>query len=70
VGEFERATSVLDASDAEKAAASAIFERISSLRDTANKGDLRGSKQQYVTLVAALNDWASSTGLAKDLKGL
>lgn len=70
VGEFERATAVLDASDAEKAKAGAIFDGISSLRDIANKGDLRGSKQQYVALVAALNDWASSTGLAADLKGL
>uniref|UniRef100_A0A383WCK5 Maintenance of Photosystem II under High light 2 C-terminal domain-containing protein n=1 Tax=Tetradesmus obliquus TaxID=3088 RepID=A0A383WCK5_TETOB len=70
VGEFQRATSVLDASDAEKAKAAAVFDGISSLRDVANKGDLRGSKQQYVALVAALNDWASSTGLAADLKGL
>eukprot|EP00882_Tetradesmus_deserticola_P003034 GHRQ01003221.1.p1 GENE.GHRQ01003221.1~~GHRQ01003221.1.p1 ORF type:complete len:217 (+),score=83.40 GHRQ01003221.1:835-1485(+) len=70
VGEFERATSVLDASDAEKAKAVAIFDSISSLRDIASKGDLRGSKQQYVALVAALNEWAISTGLAKDLRGL
>lgn len=70
VEEFSRATSVLDASEAEKAKAVAIFDGITSLRDIANKGDLRGSKQQYVALVAALNDWASSTGLAKDLRGL
>eukprot|EP00775_Hariotina_reticulata_P003647 gene3647-3908_t len=70
VDEFQRATAVLDASDAEKAQAAAIFDSISNLKATASSGDLKGSKQKFVALVAALQDWAKSTGLAADLKGL
>lgn len=70
VDDFQRATATLDASDAEKAQATAIFEGISDLKATVNSGDLKGSKQQFVALVAAVEDWAKSTGLAANLKGL
>jgi hypothetical protein len=70
VEEFQRATAVLDASEAEKAQAAAIFDSISNLKVTASSGDLKGSKQKFVALVAALEDWATSTGLAANLKGL
>lgn len=70
VDDFQRATVTLDASDAEKAQATAIFDGISGLKASANSGDLKGSKQKYVALVAAVEDWARGTGLAANLKGL
>lgn len=70
VDDFQRATDALDTSDAEKAQASAIFEKITGLKASVSSGDLKGSKRQYVTLVAAVEDWAKSTGLSANLKGL
>ena len=70
VEDFQRATVALDASEAEKAQATAIFDGISSLKASAGSGDLKGSKRQYVTLVAAVEGWAKSTGLSANLKGL
>lgn len=70
VEEFQRATATLDASDSETAQAAAIFDGISGLKSSAGSGDLKGSKQKYVAVVAALEDWAKSTGLAANLKGL
>lgn len=70
VDDFKRATAVLDASDSESSKASAIFDGISSLQASASSGDLKGSKQKYVALVAAVSEWANSTGLATNLKGL
>lgn len=70
VGDFQRAAASLDASDEEAASAQAIFDGISSLKSSAGSGDLNGSKRQYVALVGAVTAWASSTGLASDLKGL
>eukprot|EP00878_Enallax_costatus_P002138 GHUV01002306.1.p1 GENE.GHUV01002306.1~~GHUV01002306.1.p1 ORF type:complete len:218 (+),score=65.23 GHUV01002306.1:62-715(+) len=70
VEDFQRATVALDASDAEKAQATAIFDGITSLKASAGSGDLKGSKRQYVALVAAVEDWARSTGLSTNLKGL
>jgi hypothetical protein len=61
---------VLDANDAEQAQAAAVFDDIAALRDTANKGDLKAAKRQFVTVVAAVEDWAKNTGLATNLKGL
>lgn len=70
VEDFQRATSLLDANEGEQARAAAIFDGLSSLRAAAGKGDLRGTKQTYVAVVGALEDWAKATGLAGDLKGL
>lgn len=70
VGDFERATGQLDASDAEAASAKAILAGINSLKATTGKGDVKASKQEFVTLVAAVQDWAVSTGLSASLKGL
>jgi len=70
VEEFKRATKVLDANDVEQERAAAIFDGISSLRDATSKGDVKGSKQNFVAVVSAVQDWAKSTGLAGDLKGL
>lgn len=70
VDDFKRATQLLDANDTEQARAAAIFDGISSLRDAASKGDVKGSKQTFVAVVSAVQDWAASTGLANDLKGL
>lgn len=61
---------VLDANDAEQARAADIFTGISSLRESANKGDVKTSKQTFVAVVSAMQDWAKSTGLATNLKGL
>lgn len=70
VEDFKRATKVLDANDVEQERAAAIFDGISSLRDATSKGDVRSSKQTFVAVVSAVQDWAKSTGLAGDLKGL
>jgi hypothetical protein len=70
VEEFRRATSVLDANESEQAQATAVFDGLTGLRDTANKGDLKASKQQFVAVVSAVQSWAKTTGLAADLKGL
>ena len=70
VDEFKRATQVLDANDTEQERAAAIFDGISSLRAATSKGDVKGSKQTFVAVVRSVQDWAQSTGLASDLKGL
>ncbi len=70
VADFQRATAVLDASDSESADAAAIFEGLSGLRSAAGAGDLRASKQRYVAVVSAVQEWAKATGLAENLKGL
>lgn len=70
VGEFKRATQVLDANDTEQERAAAIFDGISSLQAAASKGDVKASKQTFVAVVSAVQDWAKSTGLASELKGL
>jgi hypothetical protein len=70
VDEFKRATQVLDANDTEQARAAAIFDGISSLQDATKKGDVKASKQTFVAVVSAVQDWANSTGLAANLKGL
>lgn len=70
VDDFKRATAVLDANDTEQARAAAIFDNISSLQDATKRGDVKGSKQTFVAVVSAVQDWANSTGLAANLKGL
>lgn len=60
----------LDANDTEQERAAAIFNGINSLQDATKSGDVRASKQSYVAVVSAVQDWASSTGLAANLKGL
>jgi hypothetical protein len=70
VEEFKRATQKLDANDTEQERAAAIFNGINSLQDATKSGDVRASKQSYVAVVSAVQDWASSTGLAANLKGL
>eukprot|EP00879_Flechtneria_rotunda_P001730 GHRR01001893.1.p2 GENE.GHRR01001893.1~~GHRR01001893.1.p2 ORF type:complete len:228 (+),score=65.93 GHRR01001893.1:44-685(+) len=70
VDDFQRATAVLDASDSQKDQAAAIFDGISGLKASVGSGDLRASKQKFVSLVAAVEGWAKTTGLAADLKGL
>lgn len=70
VDEFKRATQVLDANDTEQERAAAIFDGISTLRTATSKGDVKSSKQTFVAVVSAVQDWAQSTGLATDLKGL
>lgn len=61
---------MLDANDTEQERAAAIFSGISSLQDAAKKGDAKASKQSFVAVVSAVQDWANSTGLAANLKGL
>lgn len=70
VDEFKRATQVLDANDTEQARAAAIFDGLSSLQDATKAGDVKASKQTFVAVVSAVQDWAKSTGLAGNLKGL
>jgi len=70
VSDFERATGLLDASETEAAAAQAILAGIGSLKTTTGTGDVKAAKKEFVTLVAAVQDWASSTGLSATLKGL
>lgn len=61
---------MLDANDTEQARAAAIFDGLSSLQDAAKAGDVKASKQTFVAVVSAVQDWANSTGLAANLKGL
>jgi hypothetical protein len=61
---------VLDANDTEQARAAAIFDGISSLQDAAKAGDVKASKKTFVAVVSAVQDWANSTGLAANIKGL
>jgi hypothetical protein len=61
---------VLDANDTEQARAAAIFDGLSSLQDATKAGDVKASKQTFVAVVSAVQDWAKSTGLAGNLKGL
>jgi hypothetical protein len=70
VSDFERATTELDASEDEAAVAQAILAGINSLKATTGKGDVKAAKKEFVTLVNAVQGWASSTGLAPSLKGL
>jgi hypothetical protein len=70
VDDFKRATAVLDANDTEQARAAAIFDNISSLQDATKRGDVKVSKKTFVAVVSAVQDWANSTGLAANLKGL
>jgi hypothetical protein len=70
VGDFQRAAASLGGGEAQSASAQAIFDGIGSLKSSAGSGDLNGSKKQYVALVGAVTEWANSTGVAGDLKGL
>lgn len=70
VDEFKRATQVLDANDTEQARAAAIFDGISNLQSSTKSGDVKASKQTFVAVVSAVQDWAKSTGLSANLKGL
>jgi hypothetical protein len=54
VGDFERAASQLDASEAEASSAQAILEGISSLKSVTGSGDAKGSKKQFVATLLLL----------------
>ncbi len=47
-----------------------LTSAIQSVQSAAAKGDAKASKQQFVSLVAEVQSWASATGLASSLKGL
>ncbi len=68
--DFEKASKQLSASEASQATADQIFSGISSLKSSASSGDVKGSKRQFVALVAVVKEWADATGVAANLKGL
>lgn len=70
VSDFEKAALLVSTSEDTKSSAASIFSQIGSLKSAAGSGDLKGSKQQFVAVVQAVQSWVSSSGLSGNLKGL
>lgn len=71
VGPFKTASGKISSGNAAaEKTIGAVYSGIDALAAAANKGDVTGSKKAYVATVAAFQNWASSAGVAKSLKGL
>lgn len=66
VAEFGRAATAISSTDA----AQSVVAGLSGLQAAVSSGDLKGSKQQYVTAITALEAWATASGVTSSIKGL
>ena len=70
VNAFASASQGLSTTDGERDQAKQVSDALDALKAVAGKGDLKGTKKQFVAAVSSLEGWASGAGLASSLKGL
>jgi hypothetical protein len=70
VSSFSTASKGLSTTDSAKEGAQSVADGLDALKAVASKGDLAGTKRQFVAVVSSVESWAAGAGLAGSLKGL
>lgn len=70
VSDFNSAAGDLTKTPENESKLQAVNSGISGTASAAKGGDLKGAKTAFVGIVVAIQDWAASTGVAGQIKGL
>ena len=70
VADFGKAAGDLTKTPETRSKLTTVTSSISSAASAAKGGDLSGAKSAYVSTVVAIQDWAATSGISRQLKGL